>query len=80
MWLRFIIFFSFNMQLLKANLKCSFLSPLVLFSLGYSLFGILDRDNNRFLLEVKMILFSAFCVRFLLLNTNYKNVFVKCMS
>lgn len=66
------------MHLLKASLKFSLLFPLVLFSLGYSLIGILyGRDNNSFLLEVKMIPFSAFCVSFLLLNTNYNNVFVK---
>jgi hypothetical protein len=68
------------MQFLKANLKCWILSPLPLFSLGYSLIGILDGDNNSFLLEVETIPFSAFCVRLLLLNAHCNNVFMKSIS
>lgn len=81
MWFRLIIFScSTCSSIYKTNLKCLLLSLPVFFSLGYSLIGILYRDNNSFLLKVKMIPSSAFCVRFLLLNANHNNMFVQFIS
>lgn len=52
----------------------------MLFPLGCSLIGVLDGDDNSFLLEVEMIPLPGFCVSLLLLHTYYNNVFMKSIS